>query len=391
MAAGEPRLFRAPGRVNLIGEHTDYNDGFVLPAAIERETVVGAGPRRDRTVRARSVDDGAAVSFDLDGAGTPRRGGWIDHVEGVARSLEASGARLRGCDIVFATDIPIGAGLASSAALQVAAGMALLAIAGHAIDSKGDRLKLARAGQQAEHAWVGTQCGIMDQFASAFGRADHALFLDCRSLVHEHVRLDPQKAALLVVDTGVKRRLADGAYNQRRAECAESVRLLRERLPPIDSKGESAGVLPARRRIRALRDVSIADFTLEGSCLPEPLRRRCRHVVTENERTLSAVVAIRGDKLGEMRMLMESSHRSLRDDYEVSCPELDLLVEKALSLPGVFGARMTGGGFGGSTVNLVAPEAIEEVSTALRAAFERRFGRTPTVLATRASEGCSEI
>jgi galactokinase len=386
MAGGEPRLFRAPGRVNLIGEHTDYNDGFVLPAAIERETVVGAGPRRDRMVRARSVDDDTTVWFDLDGAGTPRRGGWIDHVEGVARSLLAAGAPLGGCDIVFATDIPLGAGLSSSAALQVAAGMALLAIAGHAIDSKGesagvlparrriDRLVLARAGQQAEHAWVGTQCGIMDQFASAFGRADHALFLDCRSLVHEHVRLDPQKAALLVVDTGVKHRLADGAYNQRRAECTESVRLLREGLP-----------------IQALRDVSNTDLTLEGSSLPEPLRRRCRHVVTENERTLSAVVAMRSDQLGEMGRLMESSHRSLRDDYEVSCPELDLLVETALSLPGVFGARMTGGGFGGSTVNLVAPEAVEEVSAALRAAFEGRFGRTPTVLATRASEGCSEI
>jgi galactokinase len=386
MDAAEPRLFRAPGRVNLIGEHTDYNDGFVLPAAIDRETVVGACPRTDRTVRARSLDDATTGSFDLDGAGTPRRGGWIDHVEGVARSLEAAGVRLRGCDVVFASDIPVGAGLASSAALQVAVGMALLAIADQPIDSQGesagvparrplDRLVLARAGQQAEHAWVGTQCGIMDQFASAFGRADHALFLDCRSLVHALVPLDHRRAALLVVDTGVKHRLADGAYNQRRAECAQGMRLLRERLP----------------RINALRDVSSLDFELARSCLPEPLQRRCLHVITENERTRAALVAMQATQLDVMGKLMESSHRSLRDDYEVSCPELDVLCETATALPGVFGARMTGGGFGGSTVNLVAPGSVDEVSAALRAAFERRFGRAPAVLAVRASDGCSEI
>jgi galactokinase len=371
MVGAEPRLFRAPGRVNLIGEHTDYNDGFVLPAAIERETMVGAGARTDRAVRARCADDDTTVSFDLDQPGTGRRGGWIDHVEGVAHSLQAGGARLEGCDIVFATDIPLGAGLSSSAALQVAVGMALLAVAEQPID----RLMLAKAGQEAEHGWVGKQCGIMDQFVSAFGKADHALFLDCRSLVPAHVPLDPRIVALLVVDTGVKHRLADSTYNQRRAECAESVRLLRGRLPAI----------------RALRDVSAADLERERSCLPNRLLRRCRHVITENERTVAAAAAMRTLELGVAGTLMESSHRSLRDDYEVSCPELDLLVETAMSLPGVFGSRLTGGGFGGSTVNLVALDAVRDVSAALSEAFARRFGRAPTVLATRATEGCSEL
>jgi galactokinase len=365
------RLFSAPGRVNLIGEHTDYNDGFVLPMAIDRGTVVAASPRSDRRITAWSTNLGDAIDFDLDGPGTPRRGTWQDYVEGVARTLEQRGHRLGGADLVLGSDVPSGAGLSSSAALELSVGLALTALAGHEVSG----VDLALAGQAAEHAWVGTQCGIMDQFIAALGRADHALLIDCRSLESTLIPLELGGAVVVITDSKVKHELSTSAYNTRRAECARGVELLAARRPGI----------------RALRDVSPAELAAGEALLPEPIRRRCRHVVSEIARTLAAAEALRGRDLASFGRLMDESHRSLRDDYEVSCVELDVLVEAAVAVPGVFGSRMTGGGFGGSTVSLVEGAAVERFTVEVGRRFEDRFGRRPDFFTSRACDGAREI
>jgi galactokinase len=365
------RIFRAPGRVNLIGEHTDYNGGFVLPMAIERETVVAAAPRADRTVRTYSVGLDEELSFDLDHPGPPRRGIWLDYVEGVARALESRGLKLSGADLLIDSDVPAGAGLSSSAALEIAVGLALTRVSGQELDG----VTLALAGQQAEHTYVGTLCGIMDQFVAALARERHALLIDCRSLEAEPVPLDTTEAAFVVADTRVKHELSSSEYNVRRAECARGVELLQEYLPGITQ----------------LRDVSVADFRQHADVLPDPIRRRCRHIVTENVRTLDAARALRAGDLAEMGRLMYESHYSLRDDYEVSSPELDVLVELARGLDGVLGARMTGGGFGGSTVSLVRRAALEDFERALSEGYERESGRRPAILVSEAGAGAAEL
>ena len=365
------RIFRAPGRVNLIGEHTDYNGGFVLPMAIERETVVAAAPRADRTVRTYSVGLDEELSFDLDHPNPPRRGVWLDYVEGVARALESRGIKLSGADLLIDSDVPAGAGLSSSAALEISVGLALTRVSGQEIEG----VTLALAGQQAEHTYVGTLCGIMDQFVAALARERHALLIDCRSLEAEPVPLDTTEAAFVVADTRVKHELSSSEYNVRRAECARGVELLQEYLPGITQ----------------LRDVSVADFHQHAAALPDSIRRRCRHIVTENERTLGAARALGAGDLAEMGRLMYESHYSLRDDYEVSSPELDVLVELARGLPGVLGARMTGGGFGGSTVSLVRRAALEDFERALSEGYERETGRRPAILVSEAGAGAAEL
>ena len=368
---GEPRVFRAPGRVNLIGEHTDYNDGFVLPVAIERETLAAARARPDRLVRSHSVNQDEGAQFDLDVPGPMRRGLWLDYVEGVARALERRGVRLRGADLCVVSDVPVGAGLSSSAALEISTGLALSAVSGHDVE----RVTLALAGQEAEHTYVGAQVGIMDQFVSVLGRAGHALLIDCRTLEAEPVPLDTTRAAVVICDSKVKHELSASEYNVRRAECEEGVRLLK-------------GVLPD---IKALRDVTADEFARHAGLLPEPVRRRCRHVVTENERTLSAAGALRRGALEELGRLMSLSHRSLRDDYEVSCRELDVLVEIADASEGVLGARMTGGGFGGCTVNLVLREAVEAFRAAVAERYAAATGIEPAVYVTEACDGAREL
>ncbi|HEX7314108.1 MAG TPA: galactokinase [Pyrinomonadaceae bacterium] len=365
------RLFRAPGRVNLIGEHTDYNGGFVLPMAIERETIVAAAPRDDRNVRAYSVGLNEELSFDLDHPHPPQRGVWLDYVEGVARALESRGVKLSGADLLIDSDVPAGAGLSSSAALEISVGLALVKVSGQELDG----VTLALAGQQAEHTYVGTLCGIMDQFVAALARERHALLIDCRSLEAEPVPLDTTEAAFVIADTRVKHELSSSEYNVRRAECARGVELLRERLPDIQQ----------------LRDVSPDDFHQHADILPDPILRRCRHIVTENERTLAAARALRSGDLAEMGRLMYESHYSLRDDYEVSSPELDVLVELARALPGVLGARMTGGGFGGSTVSLVRRDALQDFERALSEGYERETGQPPAILVSEAGAGATEV
>jgi len=368
---GEPRVFRAPGRVNLIGEHTDYNDGFVLPMAIDREAAAAIIPREDRKLRVYTVNFDESADFDLDVPYAGERGRWINFIEGMARILESKGRRLNGADIVIWSDIPSGAGLSSSAALEIVVGLAMLTISGEDID----RTLLARSGQQTEHDYVGAKVGIMDQFASANASAGHALLLDCRSLEFENVPLDTSEVAVVICDTNVKHDLATSAYNTRREECGRAVELLKEKLPDITH----------------LRDVMVSDFEKYESQLPEPVRSRARHVVTENERTLQAADALKHHDLVEFGRLMWESHRSLRDDYEVSSPELDTLVEIAKGCEGVLGSRMTGGGFGGSTVSLVRREEIERFLETMNAEYKKAHGREITSVVSEPAAGASEV
>lgn len=367
----EARLFSAPGRVNLIGEHTDYNDGFVLPMAINCETAVAAAARDDRRVRAFSLELDTAAEYDLDRPGRKQRNSWLDYVEGVAQALESRGVRLRGADLMIDSNVPVGAGLSSSAALEVSVGLALTIVS----EAEVNKATLALAGQQAEHEYVGIKCGIMDQFTAALARAGHALLIDCRTLDTQYIPLTGSRACIAICDTRVKHELAASEYNTRRTQCEHGVAILRESLPEI----------------RALRDVSAADFrSLEGH-LPDPVRRRCRHVITENARTLAAAEALTVGDLDEMGRLMFLAHASIRDDFGVSCAELDLLVEIAQSIKGVIGARMTGGGFGGCTVNLVSRETLEEFRERISREYKRKTHTDLAIYVSEAAEGTGEI
>lgn len=367
--AKAPRLFSAPGRVNLIGEHTDYNDGFVLPFAIERRCYVAAAPREDRRVLVRSLNLTAEFDFDLDRPGPPRRGIWGDYVEGVARALLARGVVLSGADLVLQSEVPPGAGLSASAALEISVGFALWALV-----TAPDVKSVALAGQAAEHEYVGTLCGIMDQYISALGESEHALLIDCRSLEPTKVPFQLGDASLVVCDTRVKHQLASSEYNVRHAECRAASAAL-------------ARVLPG---VRALRDVTPSDLAQHSAVLEPNLLRRARHVVSENARTLDAAAALRRGDLVALGRLMVASHHSLRDDFEVSCAELDTAVDVALAIPGVYGARMTGGGFGGCTITLVEKRSIDALMDQLRSRMRGAFGTEPELFATSASAGVVE-
>lgn len=366
---GTPRVFSAPGRVNLIGEHTDYNEGFVFPVAIERRTYVAMAPRSDALVVAHALNKRQELSFELSNPGPRRRGSWLDYVEGTAQALRARGYPLRGANLMFWSDVPVGAGLSSSAALEVAIGLSLTALAS---DSPPDLVQIALAGQAAEHEYVGTMCGIMDQYAAALSREGAALLIDCRSLEARAIPLALGTACLLICDTRVKHQLADSAYNRRRAECEEGVLLLQRQRPEI----------------RSLRDARMDE--LAAAALPEPVDRRCRHVVTENERTVQAAAALAEGRLAEVGALMSQSHESLRRDYEVSCPELDEAVTAACSETGVYGSRMTGGGFGGCTITLLERDAVPRVSASIERRFAERFNAQPRFFVTNAAAGAAE-
>jgi len=366
-----PRVFSAPGRVNLIGEHTDYNDGFVLPIAIEHRTFVAGATRPDTRVIIRSLAMEQTVEFDLCQPGPMRRGSWLDYVEGTARALLDKGWGLTGANLLIDSDVPAGAGLSASAALELSVGYALAALGG---TSNPDRLQLALAGQTAEHTYVGTLCGIMDQYISALAVRDQALLIDCRALTYEPIPLRLGNASVLICDTQVKHELSSSAYNERRQQCEEGVRAIARQHPAV----------------RALRDVTIAEFEAQAARLPPLIARRCRHVVNENARTLAAARALETGELTRLGSLMSASHASLRDDYEVSCVELDEAVAALAGVPGVYGSRMTGGGFGGCTVSVlereVVPRAIRSISERLRS----RFQIEPRFFATSAAAGVGE-
>ena len=357
------RLYRAPGRINLIGEHTDYNDGFVMPAAIQFDCWTAIAPRNDRTIEIYSANFKEKRTFHL-GNPAPRRD-WSDYVQGVALILESLGIWLPGAKILVASEVPIGSGLSSSAALEVSVGLALL----DTQPTLWDRRQLALACQRAENEFVGARCGIMDQFVACYGRAGHLLMLDCRSLEHRLLRV-PEHVRLVICNTMVKHANAAGEYNTRRAQCEEGVRLLSQEFPALSS----------------LRDLSLEDFE-RSRVLPPAIQKRCRHVISENRRVLAAAAALEKSDLGSFGDLMSESHHSLRDDYEVSSPELDLMVELANQAPGVYGARMTGGGFGGCTINLVAAEAVVEFQNRVAHAYQASTGIVPEIYVSMACEG----
>jgi len=370
--AGEkPRFFRAPGRVNLIGEHTDYNDGFVLPIALNYHTVVAASRRDDEKIEVYSVNYDELQKFDFNDAPRRETREWINYVEGIGRVLRDEGYQIGGANLLINSDVPVGAGLSSSAAIEIAVGLALTSV--NDIDI--EKLRLALAGQRAEHEYVGTKSGIMDQFVVALGRAEHALLIDCRALRAEEILLKLDDTELIVCNSGVKHALASSAYNTRRAECEKGVELLCEHLPEI----------------KALRDVELADFERFASFLPDVIRRRCRHVITENARTLEAAQAFKRGDIELAGKLMSQSHVSLRDDYEVSCDELDTLVALAESFDGVRGARMTGGGFGGCTINIVRREHSDKFVKFIAEEYERQTERRAEIFRVKACDGAAEI
>jgi galactokinase len=366
----QPRLFRAPGRVNLIGEHTDYNHGFVLPIAINFSTWVSLTPLAQRKLKIFSENFGEAVEFNLDDTSPTRRGHWSDYVIGVAVTLERSGHRLRGARLSLRGEVPIGSGLSSSASVEVATAFALAANA----DLEIDRSELAQLCRQAENEYVGARVGIMDQFVSLYGRARKALLLDCRSLEYRLLPIS-DNTCLVVCNTMVKHELAGGAYNERRAQCEAGVAFLAQKLP----------------NVTALRDVTIDQLNRYSSDLPEGVFRRCRHVVTENARVVDAANSLsRGDSIHLGKLMLES-HRSLRDDFEVSCRELDLMVGLAREIEGVYGARLTGGGFGGCTVNLVSREQVDEFKARVGSGYERETKVKPEIYVLEAANGAEEL
>jgi galactokinase len=370
MSEPKSRVFRAPGRVNLIGEHTDYNDGFVMPAAIGFSTWVTITPLDERKLSVFSENFGEQIEFDLNDSNAAARRHWSDYVIGVAVIFERAGYHLRGAKLRIRGEVPIGSGLSSSAAVEVATGCALAVNS----DLKLDRTELAKLCQRAENEFVGARVGIMDQFVSCYGQANKALLLDCRSLEY---RLFPiaNKAQLVVCNTMVKHELAGSAYNERRAQCEAGVKHLAAALP----------------HVVALRDVNLEELAQHGRDLPEVVYRRCRHVISENSRVLEAGEALEREDLNGFGQLMNDSHRSLRDDYEVSCPELDLMVDLGRKVKGVYGSRMTGGGFGGCTVNLVATVHVGEFKSLVAEGYEKATKLVPDIYVCDLADGAEEI
>lgn len=357
-------IVRAPGRVNLIGEHTDYNNGFVLPVAINQAVWIAARPSETRSVKVYSIEFDQTGSFEFDDL---RRGtdGWIEYLKGVAWALNDAGVELRGWEGVVTSDIPIGAGLSSSAALELATARAFATVS----DFSWDVSKIAKLCQKAENQWVGVNSGIMDQMISAGGMAGHALLIDCRSLETKPIPL-PSETAILVMDTLTRRGLRDSAYNERRAQCETAARFFQ-----VDS----------------LRDVNIELFRAREQELDKLTRQRARHVITENERTLNAVEAMQKNDLAWLGKLLNESHRSLRDDFEVSSLELNAMVDCALQNTTCYGARMTGAGFGGCAIALVQIDAAGSFASSVAECYRQTTGMKAAIYICEATDGAELV
>ncbi len=365
---GDRRIVRAPGRVNIIGEHTDYNDGFVLPVAIDLEVRLAIVPVDEPRIRLVG-DDGSTATIEL--APLPPPGdAWHDYVAGTAWALREAGQPLHGFDAVLASTVPIGAGPSSSAALEVAAAWALSGPDLPALSP----LEVAKLAQRAENEHVGVRCGLMDQFASACGVAGHAMLLDCRTTEWRAVPL-PDDLALVVIHSGVTHAHGDNEYNERRAACERAVAIIAERHPGVT----------------ALRDVDLLMLEAERSRLGARIFDRAHHVITENQRVLDAVHALETGDHQALGALMAASQATMRDRYEISCPEIDVLVEIAVATPGVVGSRLTGGGFGGCTVSLVAPDAVESLRRRVERDYPARTGMTPRQWTLRAVDGAGFV
>ena len=365
MRFGEPpqSIVRAPGRVNLIGEHTDYNDGFVLPIAIDRATWLAIRPRADGLVRLHSLDYEETASFAL---GDLRKSGemsWSEYPKGVAWALQDAGLRLRGWDGVAKCDVPMGAGLSSSAAFELAAARAFAAASGLEWDAP----RMARLCQKAENQWVGVNCGVMDQMIAAVGKAGHAVLIDCRDLFTQAVPL-PAGVVVIVMDTSTRRGLVDSAYNERRAQCEAAAKFF---------------------GVPALRDVNMKTFRAREEEMDPVVRRRARHVISENQRTMDAAEAMKRGASGELGKLMNESHDSLRDDFEVSSAQLNAMVAAARKTAGCFGARMTGAGFGGCAVALVSADLAEAFVESVAADYQMKTGLRPMLSVCRAADGAA--
>jgi galactokinase len=354
-------LVRAPGRVNIIGEHTDYNEGFVLPMAIDRAVHIALRPRSDRRVILHSLEYGETVEFPLDEL--QRGKGWMEYVKGAAWAMQVEGWNLSGWEGLMTGDVPRGAGLSSSSAVVIAAIQAFAA----ASDSCPDPVKIALLGHHAEDGWIGVHVGIMDQMASVLSQPGHVLFLDCRTLEFQHISL-PEGMTVAVMDTSTRRGLVDSAYNERRRQC--------------DAAAKALGV-------RTLRDVDEEEFRSRADRLDEVTRRRARHVITENGRVLQAVEAMRQGDAETLGRLLDASHASLRDDFEVSNKALDALVAIAQHQPGCYGARMTGAGFGGCAVALVENDRCPEFANAVTTEYHRATSLTPEIYLCQAVQGAS--
>jgi len=365
-------FFRAPGRVNLIGEHTDYNDGFVLPCAINYETVIAIHPRSDTTVNLIAADyDNQTSSFDLTTTITPDpQARWSDYIRGVAWVLQQQGHALTGFDLVVSGNVPLGAGLSSSASLEVVVGTALSELNDLGLTGQ----QIALIGQTAENEFVGMHCGVMDQFISALGQNDHALLIDCRDLTYQSVSI-PMETSLVIVNSHAKRgklgSLIDSEYNIRREQCETAARFF---------------------GVPALRDVSYPEFKQREAELDPLIARRARHIISENERTISAAKILASGDLTQMGQLMAESHISMRDDFEITVPPIDTLVEIIQTVIGnLGGARMTGGGFGGCVVALVPNNAVADVVQQVEKCYPTQTGLTPTIYVCQASDGVSRV
>jgi galactokinase len=363
-------VVRAPGRVNLIGEHTDYNEGFVLPAAIDRSIEFAGRKRADRIVQVHSLDFDGSVEFNLDDIQKDSKNSWSNYIRGVSKYLEEDGYRLSGANMVFGGDVPREAGLSSSAAVEVATA----AFWKKLLHLELDPVYLVKLSRKAENQFVGVPCGIMDQFISALGRENHALFLDCRDLSFRHVPLRDD-VKIVVCNSGVKRALAQSEYEVRLKQCRQAV----------------AQIASTGRAVKSLRDVKPADLEAARSVLSEILYRRARHIVSENHRVLEAVKVLEAGNLERFGELMNASHESLRDDYEVSSKELDVLVEVARKQPDVLGARMTGAGFGGCTVNLVRQKAAANFAEAVCRGYYDALGLKAEIYICKPSQGALSI
>ncbi len=364
-----PKLYRAPGRVNLIGEHTDYNLGYVFPIALQMACYIAIAPASHGKLRVYSheleQEDSLAIA-DIPTAKPTKQ--WSDYVFGVAQELAKSGFSITPCDMYVTSEVPAGSGLSSSAALEIATGVALLG------GREFPKVELAKLGQRAESQFVGMPCGIMDQYAAVFGHAGAALKIDCRSLGHEYVEL-PANVRIIAANSLVKHELGTSAYRDRVAECKEAVAALREFDPKIES----------------LRDVSLEFFGRVQDSVPMVPRRRARHIVSDTQRVVDLATAARAHDLSEMGRLFVASHRSMQYDYEISCEEIDFLVDTAIKIPGVYGSRMTGGGFGGCTVNLISPDAVDAFRQHLAIAYQERFKKTPVFYDCLPAEGAGSI
>jgi len=362
--------FRAPGRVNLIGEHTDYNDGFVMPAAIDFYSYAAIGEKADHTLSVYSEQFHQSVEFSIAHLAGPPRKHWSDYVRGVAAVLRDEGYPLRGANLVIDGQVPIGSGLSSSAAIEVTTALALTSLGGVTIPL----LEVARLCQRAENTYTGARCGIMDQFVSCFGKRDHALMLDCRSMEATYLQLPPN-VCLVICNTMVKHELATGEYNERRASCERVVETIAKFRPEV----------------RALRDLTLEDLEHYQNQISSVDFRRCRHVITENDRVKDAKAALESADLARFGELMYLSHDSLDQDYEVTCKELNIMVKLAREFEGIYGARMTGGGFGGCTITLVESKVVPEFQAIVAREYEKLTGLSPQIVVSAAAAGASEV